>query len=101
MSEAFQKTPLKPDGVGENSISTSFAEHMLEVLGDQEIDPAVPVESGAVRGLEAVAAPGNGVRHLGPYLLLEELGRGGQGQVFLAEDSRLSRKVARKVLSSS
>ena len=37
--------------------------------------------------------------HLGPYALEHELGRGGQGAVFLAEDTRLGRKVALKVLS--
>jgi serine/threonine-protein kinase len=38
-------------------------------------------------------------RTIGPYTLLSELGRGGQGAVYLAEDTRLQRKVALKVLT--
>ncbi len=37
---------------------------------------------------------------LGHYRLLSELGRGGQGVVYLAEDMRLQRRVALKVLSA-
>src|SRR6266496_6764916 len=37
---------------------------------------------------------------LGPYTVLSPLGAGGMGEVYLAEDSRLHRKVALKILSA-
>jgi hypothetical protein len=43
-------------------------------------------------------APGT---RIGPYMVLDRIGRGGMGQVFLGSDPRLRRKVALKCLISS
>ena len=50
----------------------------------------------------AVMGPGAGddERRIGPYRILRRIGGGAQGDVYLAEDTRIARRVALKVLAS-
>jgi len=48
---------------------------------------------------ERASADGADERDVGPFRIERELGRGGQGVVYLATDTRLDRRVALKVLS--
>jgi serine/threonine protein kinase/WD40 repeat protein len=58
-----------------------------------------PPDDDALDGVStAPPSSGDGER-IGPYRIVKELGRGAQGGVFLAEDTRLPRRVALKVLA--
>jgi len=58
-------------------------------------EPAMAQDARVVLGDHRVKNTG---REIGPYKIIDELGRGGMGEVYLAQDSRLDRQVALKVL---
>src|SRR2546426_1510435 len=63
------------------------------------IDSPILAETAGPTGASRIESPVG--RRIGPYQVISQIGRGGMGEVFLAEDIRLERKVALKILHAT
>src|SRR5258708_6403555 len=63
--------------------------------GDFIEEPAIALDAQVLIGNNGQNNIG---REIGPYQIVERLGAGGMGEVYLAKDRRLDRKVALKIL---
>ena len=89
------------DGLAERLLQRALHGEALAVEALLRASPELgEAERARLRALAETLAV-DGTRSFGHFELVRELGRGGQGTVFLARDSRLSRNVALKVLNSA
>src|SRR4051794_25091660 len=71
----------------------------LRLKKDRHIRPALPAKTWSERCYNSrhytMPRPGDTISH---YKLISAIGKGGMGEVYLAEDTRLERRVAIKIL---
>ena len=76
----------------------SEVEALLAIHESQGAGLEVPALEQVAQAYRKAASGSLAGKRLGPYEILSLLGKGGMGEVYLARDPRLDRKVAIKVL---
>lgn len=92
---AFLKTACNDDPELLQEVESLLAAHELPA---NPMDKALPqLAAGLIESEPVSSIIGS---QLGPYKILGEIGRGGMGEVYLAQDGRLGRRIAIKILPS-
>jgi serine/threonine-protein kinase len=103
-AEALRRDPQeRHDFIDAACVGQPELRAQAAALLDQHIAAAQPTEGPYPPAVSTTAARPEpvGGQAVGPYVIRQELGRGGMGVVFLADDTRLLRPVALKKLSQA
>jgi serine/threonine protein kinase/Tfp pilus assembly protein PilF len=84
---------------GENKLLLSEVESLLSSLDSAESFMEMPAVAKVADVIEAEARKLERGKCFGHYEIIEQIGTGGMGEVYLARDKKLDRKVAVKILN--